>query len=110
MENPSTYSDLELFTRELTWDTRTTISKLYSPSFFWCTWLWHCIGYKLLPEKAHNECYLSCIQRYIAFVAVGVPVGIYADQALENRLARKDAVLVHYMRNHPEDFPETGLS
>ena len=34
MENPSTYSDLELFTRELTWDTRTTISKLYSPSFF----------------------------------------------------------------------------
>jgi len=26
----------------------------------------------------------------------------------ENRLARRDAVLVHYIRNHPEDFPETG--
>lgn len=27
-------SDLELFTRNLTWDSRTTISKLYSPTFF----------------------------------------------------------------------------
>ena len=44
------------------------------------------------------------IFKYYVFI-----VGIYADQALENRLARKDAVLVHYMRNHPEDFPETGV-
>lgn len=34
MENSSTHSDLELFTRTLNWDTRPTISKIYSPVFF----------------------------------------------------------------------------
>ena len=33
MENPSTHSDLELFTREFKWDSRSTISKLYWPTF-----------------------------------------------------------------------------
>lgn len=34
LENSSTKSDLELFTREITWDTRPTISKFYSPAIF----------------------------------------------------------------------------
>lgn len=34
MENRSVNSDLELFTRPLEWDTRTTISKIYSPVLF----------------------------------------------------------------------------
>lgn len=34
MENPSTHSDLELFTRPLTWDTQPTISKIYTPFVF----------------------------------------------------------------------------
>lgn len=34
MENPTTHSDLELFTRTLNWDTRSTISKIYAPAVF----------------------------------------------------------------------------
>jgi hypothetical protein len=33
---------------------------------------------------------------------------MYADRLNENRLARRDAILIHYIRNHPEDFPVTG--
>ena len=31
VRNPPTNSELELFTRELTWDTRRTLSKVYAP-------------------------------------------------------------------------------
>jgi len=34
IENPSTSSDLELFTREITWDSRPTLSKFWSPAIF----------------------------------------------------------------------------
>ena len=34
LENPSTKSALELFTREITWDSRPTLSKFYSPAIF----------------------------------------------------------------------------
>ena len=34
MEEKPTTSDLELFTREITWDTKPTLSKFYSPLAF----------------------------------------------------------------------------
>ncbi|KAI9555966.1 hypothetical protein GHT06_018523 [Daphnia sinensis] len=103
MENPSTHSDLELFTRNLTWDSRTTISKLYSPTFFGG------LGFAtaIIMNYFQRRPIMSGIQRHIAFTAIGVPVGLYADRMMETRNAKRDAILVHYMRNHPEDFPET---
>ena len=34
VEKSSTTSDLELFTREINWDTRPTLSKIFTPAFF----------------------------------------------------------------------------
>lgn len=101
MENPSTHSDLELFTRELRWDTRTTISKLYSPVFFGAFGF----GVAVLTNYFQRKPIFSGIQRHIALVAIGVPVGLYVDQMLEKRHAKRDAMLVYYMRSHPDDFP-----
>ncbi|EFX69421.1 hypothetical protein DAPPUDRAFT_329128 [Daphnia pulex] len=103
MENPSTHSDLELFTRELTWDTRTTINRLFSPTFFGAMGF----GMALAMNYFQRRPMMSGIQRHIALVAIGVPIGMYADRLNENRLARRDAILIHYIRNHPEDFPVT---
>ena len=35
-------------------------------------------------------------------------VGMFADQKLDERYARRDAMLVNYIKTHPEDFPIEG--
>lgn len=36
-------------------------------------------------------------------------VGLYVDQVMERRHAKRDAALVYYMQTHPDDFPVTGM-
>lgn len=101
LENPSTKSALELFTREITWDSRPTLSKFYSPAIFAVFGFAFASGINFFQRKP----VLSGIQRHIAFVALGIPVGIFADQKLDDRYARRDAMLINYIKTHPEDFP-----
>ena len=46
-----------------------------------------------------NLMFLFCISQL---------VGLFADRKLDERYARRDAMLVHYMKTHPEDFPVEG--
>jgi len=101
LENPSTKSDLELFTRELAWDPRPTISKFYSPAIFATFGMAFACGINFFQRKP----FLSGIQRHIAFVSIAIPLGMFADQKLDERYARRDAMLVNYIKTHPEDFP-----
>lgn len=53
---------------------------------------------------------ISCLPNDLLNVFDNVStVGLYASQMMENRNAKRDAILIHYMRNHPDDFPETGM-
>ncbi|KAH8385553.1 NADH dehydrogenase [ubiquinone] 1 subunit C2 [Drosophila serrata] len=49
----------------------------------------------------------SGIQKHIAFAAIGFGAGTYFDQKRSEYLAKRDAVLRHYIELHPEDFPVT---
>jgi len=50
------------------------------------------------------------IQKHIAFGALGVGAGYYFDQKRNDYLAKRDAVLRHYIELHPDDFPVKGKS
>merc|ERR1711946_50786 len=101
--NSSTSSDLELFTREINWDTRPTISKTFVPSFFSGFGFSLALFYNLLQRRP----VLSGIQKHIALAALGVPIGLYAERKVDERSARRDAALIQYIKLHPESFPET---
>ncbi|XP_030380564.1 NADH dehydrogenase [ubiquinone] 1 subunit C2 [Scaptodrosophila lebanonensis] len=47
----------------------------------------------------------SGIQKHLAFAAIGGAAGFYFDQKRNEYLAKRDAVLRHYVELHPEDFP-----
>lgn len=44
----------------------------------------------------------------VAYTAIGGGIGYYLDGMREKHLARRDAVLRHYVELHPEDFPPIG--
>jgi len=102
-QNSSTASDLELFTRELNWDTRPTVSKIFTPAFFGAVGFSMALVHNLLQRRP----VMSGIQKHIALTALGVPVGLYAERRTDAKSARRDDVLIHYMKLHPERFPET---
>jgi|ERR1711911_165108 len=102
-EQPTHNSDLELFTREITWDTRPTISKLWSPLAFGILGFSLAAGANFFARRP----VMSGIQKHIALVCLGVPVGLFAQTKLDERFAKRDAELVRYMQTHPERFPVT---
>ncbi|KAG8222053.1 hypothetical protein J437_LFUL000497 [Ladona fulva] len=48
---------------------------------------------------------LSGIQKHIIFGAVGLGAGKFFDGIRNEELAKRDAVMRHYIQLHPEDFP-----
>ncbi|EDW03842.1 NADH dehydrogenase [ubiquinone] 1 subunit C2 [Drosophila grimshawi] len=49
----------------------------------------------------------SGIQKHIAFTLLGGGIGAFLDQKRDAYLAKRDAVLRHYVELHPDDFPTT---
>ncbi|CAD6998200.1 NADH dehydrogenase [ubiquinone] 1 subunit C2 [Ceratitis capitata] len=47
----------------------------------------------------------SGIQNHAIFTLIGGGLGVFFDQKREEYLAKRDAVLRHYIELHPEDFP-----
>ncbi|XP_039950847.1 NADH dehydrogenase [ubiquinone] 1 subunit C2 [Bactrocera neohumeralis] len=47
----------------------------------------------------------SGIQNHVAFAAIGGGLGLYFDNKRNEHLAKRDAVLRHYIELHPDDFP-----
>jgi len=47
----------------------------------------------------------SGIQKHLGFSMLGTALGCYYDKARNEYLARRDAVLRHYVELHPDDFP-----
>jgi len=46
------------------------------------------------------------IQRHFAWAALGAVLGYYANQSLERKWTKRDAIIKHYIELHPEDFVE----
>ncbi|XP_037927982.1 NADH dehydrogenase [ubiquinone] 1 subunit C2 [Teleopsis dalmanni] len=49
----------------------------------------------------------SGIQQHIGFTAIGGALGLYFDGKRDAHLAKRDAVLRHYVETHPDLFPVT---
>ncbi|KAH8263039.1 hypothetical protein KR044_003543 [Drosophila immigrans] len=47
------------------------------------------------------------IQKHIAFTLIGGALGVYFDNKRNEYVAKRDAVLRHYIELHPDDFPKT---
>ncbi|XP_054745021.1 NADH dehydrogenase [ubiquinone] 1 subunit C2 [Anastrepha obliqua] len=47
----------------------------------------------------------SGIQSHVTFAAIGGGLGYYFDGKRNEHIAKRDAVLKHYIELHPDDFP-----
>merc|ERR1711911_15150 len=73
----------------ITWDTRPTISKLWSPLAFGILGFSLAAGANFFARRP----VMSGIQKHIALVCLGVPVGLFAQTKLDERFAKRDAEL-----------------
>merc|ERR1712071_14348 len=78
-------------------------SKIFTPAFFGAVGFSMALVHNLLQRRP----VMSGIQKHIALTALCVPVGLYAERRTDAKSARRDDVLIHYMKLHPERFPET---
>ncbi|XP_022218993.2 NADH dehydrogenase [ubiquinone] 1 subunit C2 [Drosophila obscura] len=99
--NVSAVNDpLELLTNKGTRES-SFLSPIWNP--FACTLAG--FGLAIFVNWGFRRPVLSGIQKHIAFAAIGGGAGYYFDQKRNEYLAKRDAVLRHYIELHPEDFP-----
>ncbi|XP_017047333.1 NADH dehydrogenase [ubiquinone] 1 subunit C2 [Drosophila ficusphila] len=63
------------------------------------------VGVAIFVNWGFRRPVFSGIQKHIAFGVLGVGAGSYFDQKRNDYLAKRDAVLRHYIELHPDDFP-----
>ncbi|EDV30611.1 uncharacterized protein Dana_GF20581 [Drosophila ananassae] len=63
------------------------------------------VGVALFVNWGFRRPVFSGVQKHIAFGAIGVAAGVYFDKKRDEYLAKRDAVLRHYIELHPDDFP-----
>ncbi|XP_046388167.1 NADH dehydrogenase [ubiquinone] 1 subunit C2 [Ischnura elegans] len=78
------------------------LSQHFNPLFFTVMGVGMAATYTYVTKRP----IFSGIQNHIGLGAAGFVLGKYWDDRRNQRLARKDAVLRHYIELHPEDFPE----
>ncbi|EDW65082.1 NADH dehydrogenase [ubiquinone] 1 subunit C2 [Drosophila virilis] len=64
-------------------------------------------GIALFVNWGFRKPAFSGIQNHIAFTAIGAGLGAFIDKQRDAYLAKRDAVLRHYVELHPDDFPKT---
>ncbi|XP_071454234.1 NADH dehydrogenase [ubiquinone] 1 subunit C2 [Hetaerina americana] len=78
------------------------LSQHFNPFFFGFLGVSSGFLYNFLGKRP----LISGMQRQIGLGAVGFIIGKVLDDRRSKGLARRDAVLRHYIELHPEDFPE----
>lgn len=69
--------------------------------------------FSLINKKYENyvspsKCLILGIQKHVAATAIGGVIGKVADNWRNEHMAKRDAILRHYVELHPEDFPDIG--
>ncbi|KAH8267494.1 hypothetical protein KR018_008516 [Drosophila ironensis] len=65
------------------------------------------VGAAIFINWGFRKPVMAGIQKHIAFGAIGFGTGMYFDGKRSEYLAKRDAVLRHYIELHPDDFPVT---
>ncbi|XP_034098588.1 NADH dehydrogenase [ubiquinone] 1 subunit C2 [Drosophila sulfurigaster albostrigata] len=65
-------------------------------------------GVALFVNWGFRKPVFSGIQKHIAFTLLGGALGSYFDNKRDQYVAKRDAVLRHYIELHPDDFPKTN--
>ncbi|GFV51517.1 NADH dehydrogenase 1 subunit C2 [Trichonephila clavipes] len=61
-------------------------------------------GGPAMKNYLNRRPFYAGIQKHAFGAVVGFAIGYYYEQYTQNRYARRDAVIKHYIELHPEDF------
>ncbi|ALC38573.1 CG12400 [Drosophila busckii] len=100
MENPAVNDPLQLLTNKGTREP-TFLSPIWNPIAGTIAG----IGAAIFLNWGLRKPVFSGIQKHIAFAGIGFGAGVFIDQKRNEYLAKRDAVLRHYVELHPDDFP-----
>lgn len=58
----------------------------------------------MLEKLLTCTCLLSGFHRHMLLTGGGVAMGVWANKAMADSYAERDAIMYHYMSLHPDDF------